>query len=212
MHCWRKAWDLGEALERAMFAAAEKRYDMSTLRKSHKKVSQEDFASDQLNTSRDKKSKSSDFSKVCEIKIKVEKDPDQIKFKQGCNVMKSGKGFSILIFICFASLHVCFFLECNLHCSDEGVLAKLLTEAEDLTVQLNVKGDSDASGILNDKVVVLRTFMDRLRTMLARCDSIKKEDITQSLLEDIEQVIAQGVAHKEGIRESIHKAKAVLGK
>ena len=76
-----------------MFAAGELRYDMSPLRKSHKKVSQEDFASDQLNTSRDKKSKSSDISKVCEIKIKVERDPDQIKFKQGCNVMKSGKGF-----------------------------------------------------------------------------------------------------------------------
>ena len=99
-----------------------------------------------------------------------------------------------------------------MHCSDEGVLAKLLTEAEDLTVQLNVKGDSDASGTLNDQVVVLRGFMDRLRTMMARCDSIKKEDITQMLLQDIEMMIGQGVSHKEGIREAIHKAKSVLGK
>lgn len=97
-------------------------------------------------------------------------------------------------------------------CSDEGVLAKCLTEAEDLTVQLNVKGDSDASGVLNDQVVILRGFMDRLRTMMARCDSIKKEDITQSLLQDIEQMIGQGVAHKEGIKEALQKAKTVLGK
>ena len=97
-------------------------------------------------------------------------------------------------------------------CSDEGVLAKQLTEAEDLTVQLNVKGDSDASQVLNDQVVVLRGFMDRLRTMLARCNSIKKEDITQSLLEDVEQMIGAGVAHKEGIKAAIQKAKTVLGK
>jgi hypothetical protein len=114
----------------------------------------------------------------------------------------------------FVLLHFTFvfFLERNLGCSDEGVLAKQLTEAEDLTVQLNVKGDSDASQVLNDQVVVLRGFMDRLRTMLARCNSIKKEDITQSLLEDVEQMIGAGVAHKEGIKAAIQKAKTVLGK
>jgi hypothetical protein len=48
--------------------------------------------------------------------------------------------------------------------------------------------------------------------MLARCNSIKKEDITQSLLEDVEQMIGAGVAHKEGIKAAIQKAKTVLGK
>ena len=86
-----QAWELNDPIQRAMKNANEKRYDLSTLRKSSKRTMQEEFAGDELVNSRDKKTRSSDTVQSVEVKVKVE-NPTYLSFKQQLGVLRTGKG------------------------------------------------------------------------------------------------------------------------
>ena len=89
-----------------------------------------------------------------------------------------------------------------------GVLGKLITDAEDVIVNLQVIGDLEGSKTLGDLTLGLAPFMGQLRTMIFENSNLKKEQVTQSLIEELEHIIQQGVAHKQTLKTAISVAKA----
>ena len=82
-----------------------------------------------------------------------------------------------------------------------------MENAEDLIAELSVKGAQDAAQVLGEKVEVLAEFMNKLRTQMAENSSLKKDELTESLIEEFELTIEQGLAHKTGTQEAIQEAK-----
>ena len=90
-----KEWDEDDPIQRAMKKMSERRYEMSELRRSYKKTSNEDFVGDKTSYSREKKSRTlenSSSSSSATVTIKVENVLFG-KYRQHLKTLNSGKGF-----------------------------------------------------------------------------------------------------------------------
>ena len=86
-------WDLDDNLEKAMHCAAEKRYDMSTLKKTFKDTKHEEFMGETTSSSKEKKTKTKDFVPTADKSIVVKfESPVYVSYKQKMVVLKTGKG------------------------------------------------------------------------------------------------------------------------
>ena len=96
-------WNKDLPLERALFQAAEPRYDMTGLQKTYKQSSHEEFVGEKTTASKEKKAKSKEDipSSGSTVKIKTEA-PNIREFKQKMHVLKTGKGDSLNSFCSFA--------------------------------------------------------------------------------------------------------------
>lgn len=89
-----------------------------------------------------------------------------------------------------------------------GVLSKLQQQAMDVISDLDVKECKVASGQLSDKVLVLAQFVGTLRLMISKAANMDKQNIGDGIVEEMEQMIQEGLAHRTGMTEAIKEAKA----
>ena len=86
-------------------------------------------------------------------------------------------------------------------------------EAEDVVVDLSVRGFDAASKELGDQVETLAEFLNKIRTIISENGGLKKDEVKEDLVEELESIIQQGLAHKTGMQEAIQKGrltKAIL--
>ena len=88
-----------------------------------------------------------------------------------------------------------------------GVLGKLQTEAEDVVVDLQVRGCHEASKELGEKVETLAEFLNKIRTIISENGNLKKDEVKEELVEELECIIQQGLAHKAGMQEAIQNGR-----
>ena len=86
----------------------------------------------------------------------------------------------------------------------------MMSEAQDVVVQLGVKGEKDESDALAQKVIHLADFLGRVGTMLARCETIKKDEVTPEILQDLADVVEQSMHHRNGAKDAIILGKGKL--
>jgi len=101
------------------------------------------------------------------------------------------------------SKHVC----CMNFISVPGVLGRLQVEAEDVVVDLQVRGCDAASKELGEKVETLADFLNKIRTVISENGSLRKDEVKEELVEELECIIQQGLAHKAGMQEAIQKGR-----
>lgn len=89
-----------------------------------------------------------------------------------------------------------------------GVLGKLNNDAEDLVVDLHVRGQTESCTVLSEKIEILATFLIKVRTCISEYGSKKKEDLKEEWIQQLEEVIQQGLAHRTGMQEYIQAARA----
>ena len=202
-------WNEEDPLQRAMLKANENRYDLSSLKKSHKRINEEDFSTDNLSYSREKKSKTKEATSTVEVRVKVEPSPEVIKFNEKMRVLKAGKGPVVHVLSHYISAEpVVTFFFCLY--SFTGQLQKLLGEAQDLASNLCAKGEADAGSEIRVKTGVLSVFLERLRNVCARGDSVNKDAMPEEFFHDAEIMISDGLAHKEGTMQTIRDGKAKM--
>ena len=90
----------------------------------------------------------------------------------------------------------------------QGVLSKLQQEAMDIIVDLEVKKCKEGAEQLAAKTKVLAEFLGTLRMLISKAANMKKEDIEDAFILEMENTIEQGFAHRAGITESIKAGKA----
>jgi hypothetical protein len=88
-----------------------------------------------------------------------------------------------------------------------GVLGKLQTEAEDVVVDLQVRGCHLASKELGEKVETLADFLNKVRTIISENGNLKKDEVKEALVEELENIIQQGLAHRSGMQEAIQTGR-----
>ena len=101
------------------------------------------------------------------------------------------------------SKHIC----CMNLISVPGVLGKLQTDAEDVVVDLQVRGCHEASKELGEKVETLAEFLNKIRTIISENGNLKKDEVKEELVEELECIIQQGLAHKTGMQEAIQTGR-----
>ena len=109
----------------------------------------------------------------------------------------------LLVYTHIIRKHVC----CMKFISVPGALGKIQAEAEDVVVDLSVRGCDAASKELGDKVDTLAEFLNKIRTIISENVSLKKDEVKEELVEELGCIIQQGLAHKAGMQEAIQKGR-----
>jgi len=92
----------------------------------------------------------------------------------------------------------------------KGALSKMLAEAEDTVVHLQVKGHQQYADELAAKVVVLAGFIGRLRTHMAKAAAWSKDEMTDDAAGELNDLVQEALTHKGAIQQCIKDAKEKL--
>lgn len=88
-----------------------------------------------------------------------------------------------------------------------GVLGKILQEAEDVEVDLQVRGEQEGAKDLAEHIKSLAEFLTKIRTTISENGNLKKDEVREELIEELENLIQQGLAHRTGMNGAIQKAR-----
>ena len=77
-----------------------------------------------------------------------------------------------------------------------GVLGKILQEAEDVEVDLQVRGEQEGAKDLAEHIKSLAEFLTKIRTTISENGNLKKDEVREELIEELENLIQQGLAHR----------------
>lgn len=94
------------------------------------------------------------------------------------------------------------------NCSLGGVLTKLQSDAEDIEAVLKVKKIEEAD--FDKALEELNDYLLRLRQQISQAGEKTKDDVEQSDVDDTEEMIQQGLIHRQGMDKIVKELKFKL--
>ena len=99
-------------------------------------------------------------------------------------------------------------LYCYHNCFLGGVLSKLQSDAEDIEAVLKVKKIDEAE--FDKALEELNEYLLRLRQQISQAGEKTKDDVEQSDVDDVEEMIQQGLIHRQGMDKMVRDMKFKL--
>ena len=100
---------------------------------------------------------------------------------------------------------MCYFHQ---YCLLGGVLSKLQSDAEDIEAVLKVKKIDEAD--FDKALEELNDYLLRLRQQISQAGERTKDDVDQQAVDDLEEMIQQGLIHREGMSKMVKDMKFKL--
>ena len=94
------------------------------------------------------------------------------------------------------------------NCSLGGVLTKLQSDAEDIEAVLKVKKIEEAD--FDKALEELNDYLLRLRQQISQAGEKTKDDVEQQDVDDMEEMIQQGLIHRQGMDKMVKELKFKL--
>jgi cob(I)alamin adenosyltransferase len=94
------------------------------------------------------------------------------------------------------------------NCSLGGVLTKLQSDAEDIEAVLKVKKIEEAD--FDKALEELNDYLLRLRQQISQAGEKTKDDVEQQDVDDMEEMIQQGLIHRQGMDKIVKELKFKL--
>ena len=94
------------------------------------------------------------------------------------------------------------------NCSLGGVLTKLQSDAEDIEAVLKVKKIDEAD--FDKALEELNEYLLRLRQQISQAGEKTKDDVEQQDVDDMEEMIQQGLIHRQGMDKKVKELKFKL--
>lgn len=94
------------------------------------------------------------------------------------------------------------------NCSLGGVLSKLQSDAEDIEAVLKVKKIDEAD--FDKALEELNDYLLRLRQQISQAGEKTKDDVEQQDVDDMEEMIQQGLIHRQGMDKMVKELKFKL--
>lgn len=94
------------------------------------------------------------------------------------------------------------------NCSLGGVLTKLQSDAEDIEAVLKVKKIDEAD--FDKALEELNDYLLRLRQQISQAGEKTKDDVEQQDVDDMEEMIQQGLIHRQGMDKMVKELKFKL--
>ena len=94
------------------------------------------------------------------------------------------------------------------NCSLGGVLTKLQSDAEDIEADFKVKKIEEAD--FDKALEELNDYLLRLRQQISQAGEKTKDDVEQQDVDDMEEMIQQGLIHRQGMDKIVKELKFKL--
>ena len=94
------------------------------------------------------------------------------------------------------------------NCFLGGVLSKLQSDAEDIEAVLKVKKIDEAD--FDKALEELNDYLLRLRQQISQAGEKTKDDVEQQDVDDMEEMIQQGLIHRQGMVKIVKELKFKL--
>lgn len=85
-----------------------------------------------------------------------------------------------------------------------------MESAQDVVMELRHKNLHTEEKAMEEKVLALAGFLGELRSTLVKSQGLRREDVTAEILQELEDLIQNGLLHREGMQETMKKARAKL--